>query len=97
METSIPLPGSCDHLRGLVTSAVSQKRSRKLLNIQYLVHSVVAIDSIMDPAKSASVLGSKLQSGEEPISGEEGKGTAEQPYDQGNAEGASFGFASPSC
>lgn len=51
----------------------------------------------MDPAKSASEFGSKLQSGEEPVSGKEGKGTAEQPYDQGNAEGGSFCSATPHC
>jgi len=27
------------------------------------------------------------QSGEEPLSGEKGAGTATEPYDQGNAEG----------
>ncbi|KAG8530444.1 uncharacterized protein KY384_004946 [Bacidia gigantensis] len=41
----------------------------------------------MDALKSATKVDSKLQSGEEPISGEKGQGTAEQPYDQGNAEG----------
>ena len=34
--------------------------------------------------KSVSDVESKLQSGEEPISGAQGKGTSEQPYDQGN-------------
>ena len=43
----------------------------------------------MDPMKSATEMGNKLQSGEEPVSGEMGKGTAEQRYDQGNAEGES--------
>ena len=41
----------------------------------------------MDSLKAATDLANKLQSGEEPISGEQGKGTASQPYDQGNAEG----------
>ena len=43
----------------------------------------------MDPKRSATEMGNKLQSGEEPLSGEQGKGTAEQPFDQGNAEGES--------
>lgn len=43
----------------------------------------------MDPQRSATEMGNKLQSGQEPLSGEQGKGTAEQPFDQGNAEGES--------
>ena len=44
----------------------------------------------MDALKSATGLTNKLQSGEEPVSGKQGKGTASQPYDQGNAEGNYF-------
>lgn len=39
--------------------------------------------------QSVSEIDRKLQSGNEPVSGESGQGTAEQPFDQGNAEGAS--------
>ncbi|KAL9639398.1 MAG: hypothetical protein Q9164_000939 [Protoblastenia rupestris] len=42
----------------------------------------------MDASKTAASVGNKLQSGEEPVSGETGKGTAGKPYDQGNAEGS---------
>lgn len=42
----------------------------------------------MDTLKSATGLGDpKQQSGEEPLSGEQGKGTVGEPYDQGNSEG----------
>ncbi|KAL9580982.1 MAG: hypothetical protein Q9212_004164 [Teloschistes hypoglaucus] len=41
----------------------------------------------MDSFKST--MGSGAQSGQEPISGETGKGTASQPYDAGNIEGQS--------
>ena len=41
----------------------------------------------MDASKTAASVGNKLQSGEEPVSGKIGKGTAGEPYDQGNAEG----------
>ena len=44
--------------------------------------------------KAASEVEAKLRSGQEPISGKTGKGTAEQPYDQGNAEGTSITFSS---
>ena len=44
----------------------------------------------MDPLKSAAEVDRKLQSGEEPISGEQGKGTPSEPYDQGNVEGTFF-------
>ena len=37
--------------------------------------------------QSVSGIDRKLQSGNEPVSGESGQGTAEQPFDQGNAEG----------
>ncbi|MCJ1453178.1 hypothetical protein MMC28_003524 [Mycoblastus sanguinarius] len=46
----------------------------------------------MDTLKSATGLSTTTtpsqQSGEEPLSGETGKGTIEEPYDQGNAEGS---------
>lgn len=50
------------------------------------------IEDKMDSMKSATGLGSNtddasLKSGEEPVSGQKGQGTAEEPYDQGNAEG----------
>jgi len=42
----------------------------------------------MDTVKSGIVnAGAAQQSGEEPLSGVTGKGTAGEPYDQGNAEG----------
>lgn len=42
----------------------------------------------MDTVKSTTGLGDpKAQSGEEPLSGKQGKGTAGEPYDQGNSEG----------
>ncbi|KAL9101380.1 MAG: hypothetical protein Q9163_003361 [Psora crenata] len=41
----------------------------------------------MDTTKAATGLSNKLQSGDEPLSGETGKGTASDPYDQGNSEG----------
>ena len=44
----------------------------------------------MDALKSATNIGTTTtsqQSGQEPVSGEEGAGTATQPFDQGNAEG----------
>ena len=45
---------------------------------------------IMDALKNPTNLGTSTtsqQSGEEPVSGEKGTGTATEPYDQGNAEG----------
>ena len=48
----------------------------------------------MDALKSATNTGSSTTStdpsrlsGEEPLSGEQGKGTVNEPFDQGNAEG----------
>ena len=46
----------------------------------------------MDALKNPTNLGGGIsttsqQSGEEPVSGEKGTGTATEPYDQGNAEG----------
>lgn len=49
--------------------------------------------STMDALKSATNFGTTTtsqQSGQEPVSGEEGAGTATQPFDQGNAEGESL-------
>ncbi|KAL9593872.1 MAG: hypothetical protein Q9219_007339 [cf. Caloplaca sp. 3 TL-2023] len=46
----------------------------------------------MESIKSA--LGYGSQSGQEPVSGETGKGTADQPYDAGNVEGQSGASAS---
>lgn len=46
----------------------------------------------MDALKNATNVGTTTtsqQSGQEPVSGEEGAGTATQPFDQGNAEGES--------
>lgn len=58
---------------------------------------VTNIESQMDSLKAAAGLGAadsssassaqKAASGEEPLSGEKGRGTVEEPYDQGNAEG----------
>ena len=52
-----------------------------------LCQTVPINEAIMDLTKTATELGNKLQSGEEPVSGETGQGTAGEPYDQGNAEG----------
>lgn len=43
----------------------------------------------MDSLKSATGLSTdpSWKSGEEPVSGEKGQGTVDEPYDQGNAEG----------
>ncbi|CAF9907846.1 hypothetical protein IMSHALPRED_006513 [Imshaugia aleurites] len=46
---------------------------------------VANIEDKMDSLKSATGLSQK--SGEEPLSGQKGQGTAGDPYDQGNAEG----------
>lgn len=46
----------------------------------------------MDALKNATNVGTSTtsqQSGQEPVSGEEGAGTATQPFDQGNALGGS--------
>ena len=40
----------------------------------------------MDALKTATT-SQKLSSGQEPVSGEQGKGSVEEPFDQGNAEG----------
>ncbi|KAM0801241.1 hypothetical protein BDR22DRAFT_888555 [Usnea florida] len=49
----------------------------------------------MDNSKTATGLNAEskdtdlaLQSGEEPISGEQGRGTVDEPFDAGNAEGS---------
>ncbi len=49
----------------------------------------------MDSMKSATGLSTdpSQKSGEEPLSGQKGEGTVEEPYDQGNAEGE----LSPHC
>lgn len=54
----------------------------------------------MDALKSATNTGSSTTtstdpsrlSGEEPLSGEQGKGTVNEPFDQGNAEGELCSF-----
>lgn len=52
----------------------------------------------MDKVKSALGVDGKGQEGTEPVSGQEGKGTAEQPFDQGNEAGAlPFWLSSSSC
>ena len=44
----------------------------------------------MEAIKNAIGLGSsQVQSGQEPVSGETGSGTASKPYDGGNANGES--------
>ena len=47
------------------------------------------IETKMDSMKSATGLSTdpSQKSGEEPLSGEKGQGTVDEPYDQGNAEG----------
>ena len=40
-------------------------------------------------AAEKALLGDKSQSGEEPVSGVKGEGTASDPYDAGNASGMS--------
>lgn len=42
---------------------------------------------IIEKVKDTLGMGSKSQSGTEPVSGETGEGTVDQPYDQGNQEG----------
>lgn len=42
----------------------------------------------MDTIKNALGLSGSEQSGQEPVSGQGGQGTVNQPYDQGNVEGA---------
>ena len=45
----------------------------------------------MEAIKNAIGLGSnQVQSGQEPVSGETGSGTAVEPYDGGNADGKSL-------
>ncbi|KAI4274022.1 MAG: hypothetical protein LQ337_004227 [Flavoplaca oasis] len=44
---------------------------------------------IIEKVKDTLGMGSKSQSGTEPVSGETGEGTVDQPYDQGNQEGKS--------
>ncbi|KAL9076946.1 MAG: hypothetical protein Q9161_000579 [Pseudevernia consocians] len=48
------------------------------------------IETKMDSMKSATGLSTdpSQKSGEEPLSGEKGQGTVDEPYDQGNAEGS---------
>jgi len=41
----------------------------------------------METIKSAIGLGQKSQEGQEPASGQQGAGTAGEPYDQGNVVG----------
>lgn len=48
------------------------------------------IEDKMDNIKSATGLSTddpSQKSGEEPLAGQKGRGTVEEPYDQGNAEG----------
>jgi len=49
----------------------------------------------MDAIKSAVGLGKTTQEGQEPVSGQQGEGTAAQPFDQGN-EGVSCLTPAPS-
>jgi len=42
----------------------------------------------MEALEAAVGLGKKEQSGQEPVSGMKGTGTAAEPYDSGNQEGA---------
>ena len=60
-------------------------------NLLTLRHSdvVTNIEDKMDSLKSATGLSTDpaQKSGEEPLSGQKGQGTVEEPYDQGNAEG----------
>lgn len=49
-----------------------------------------------DIKKAAADLNQKteeLKSGQEPVSGEQGAGTASEPFDQGNSEGTSYAHA----
>ena len=41
----------------------------------------------IEKVKETLGMGSNSQSGTEPVSGETGEGTVDQPYDQGNQEG----------
>lgn len=45
-----------------------------------------ALSNAASAVKTAVFGGDNTQSGEEPVSGQTGKGTAEQPYDAGNQE-----------
>ena len=61
---------------------------RDLLTLRH-TSLTTTIQDKMDALKSATNTGtdpSRL-SGEEPLSGEQGKGTVNEPFDQGNAEG----------
>ncbi|KAL9133419.1 MAG: hypothetical protein Q9175_005396, partial [Cornicularia normoerica] len=51
---------------------------------------VADIEDKMDSMKSATGLSTdpSRKSGEEPLSGQKGQGTVNEPYDQGNAEGS---------
>ena len=53
-----------------------------------------------DLKKAAAELNQRteaLKSGEEPISGEQGAGTASEPFDQGNSEGLSYLVEREAC
>ncbi|KAK0507766.1 hypothetical protein JMJ35_009655 [Cladonia borealis] len=45
------------------------------------------MDALKNPTNLGGTSTTSQQSGEEPVSGEKGTGTATEPYDQGNAEG----------
>lgn len=44
---------------------------------------------VVEKVKETLGMGSESQSGTEPVSGETGEGTVDQPFDQGNQEGES--------
>ncbi|KAI4281720.1 MAG: hypothetical protein L6R38_003470 [Xanthoria sp. 2 TBL-2021] len=44
---------------------------------------------VVEKVKETLGMGSESQSGTEPVSGETGEGTVDQPFDQGNQEGKS--------
>lgn len=59
---------------------------------------VTNLEDRMDSLKAATGLGGggahqKEAGGEEPVAGQKGPGTVEEPYDQGNAEGEFFFFS----
>ncbi|KAK5136918.1 hypothetical protein LTR08_001425 [Meristemomyces frigidus] len=49
----------------------------------------------MDTVKDALGLGAKTHSGQEPVSGQQGQGTADAPYDAGNDANPDLGGKAP--
>ncbi len=51
------------------------------------------MDDLKKAAANLNQRTEELKSGQEPVSGEQGAGTASEPFDQGNSEGASYSHA----